>query len=238
VGTAKNRLRHNVFDLVPYLREQGIVHIVAHPFYDMNNRLHIEHFEHMLLLFDLFELNGSRDDVQNQILQQILASLTAKDIELLADKHSLEPAGERPWVKTLTAGSDDHSSLNIARAYTRVPEATGVQDFLQGLRQGRAETHSQPATARTMGHNLYAIAYQFYKSKFNLDRHVQKDALLRFVDSALTGSTAILSFSAQAEKIGGLAFSDTTRHSSTMKPTDEYTIAGTQEFCHLLIFIR
>lgn len=181
------QLRQNIFDLIPYLREQGIVHIVAHPFYDMNNRLHIEHFEHMLLLFDLFELNGSRDDVQNQILQQILASLTAKDIELLADKHSLEPAGERPWVKTLTAGSDDHSSLNIARAYTRVPEATGVQDFLQGLRQGRAETHSQPATARTMGHNLYAIAYQFYKSKFNLDRHVQKDALLRFVDSALTG---------------------------------------------------
>ncbi len=181
------QLRQNIFDLVPYLREQEIVHIVAHPFYDMNNCLHIEHFEHMLLLFDLFELNGSRDDVQNQILQQILASLTAKDIELLADKHSLEPAGERPWVKTLTAGSDDHSSLNIARAYTRVPEATGVQDFLQGLRQGRAETHSQPATARTMGHNLYAIAYQFYKSKFNLDRHVQKDALLRFVDSALTG---------------------------------------------------
>ena len=183
------QLRQNVFDLVPYLRDQGIVHIVAHPFYDMNNRLHIQHFEQMLLLFDLFELNGSRDEVQNQILGQILAALTKKDIELLADKHGLQPVGERPWVKTLTAGSDDHSSLNIARAYTRVPGAVGIQDFLQGLRQGRAESHSQPASARTMGHNLYAIAYQFYKAKFNLDRFVQKDELLRFVDCALTGRT-------------------------------------------------
>ncbi|MBS3778952.1 MAG: glycosyltransferase [Desulfovermiculus sp.] len=182
-------LRQNIFDLVPYLRDQGIVHIVAHPFYDMNNRLHIEHFEQMLLLFELFELNGSRDKVQNHILEQILAALTAKDIELLADKHDLQPGDERPWIKTLTAGSDDHSSLNIARAYTRVPGAAGVQGFLQGLRQGRAEPHSQPASARTMGHNLYAIAYQFYKAKFNLDRFVQKDELLQFVDCALTGNT-------------------------------------------------
>ncbi len=182
-------LRQNIFDLVSYLRDQGIVYIVAHPFYDMNNRLHIEHFEQMLLLFDLFELNGSRDKVQNHILKQILAALTANDIELLADKHSLQPAGEKPWVKTLTAGSDDHSSLNIARAYTQVPGAVEIQDFMQGLRQGRAEPHSQPASARTMGHNLYAIAYQFYKDKFNLDRYVQKDELLQFVDCALTGRT-------------------------------------------------
>ncbi len=180
-------LRQNIFDLVPYLRDQGIVHIVAHPFFDMNNRLSVEHFEQMLLLFDLFELNGSRDEFQNLILEQILKALSAKDIELLADKHGLEPGSERPWIKALTAGSDDHSSLNIARAYTRVPGAVGIQDFLQGLRQGRAEPHSQPVSARTMGHNLYAIAYQFYKAKFNLERFVQKDELLQFVDCALTG---------------------------------------------------
>ncbi|MBS3778956.1 MAG: hypothetical protein KGY41_01030 [Desulfovermiculus sp.] len=31
------------------------MHIVAHPFYDMNNRLHIDHFEQMLLLFELLQ---------------------------------------------------------------------------------------------------------------------------------------------------------------------------------------
>ena len=182
-------LRQNVHELVPYLREQGIVHIIAHPFYDMNNRLRMEHVEQMLVLFNLFELNGSRDEVQNRILTQILAALTREDIELMAVKHSLEPMGERPWIKALTAGSDDHSSLNIARAYTRVPGATGVESFMQGLENKITHIHNQPATAKTMGHNLYAIAYQFYKSKFNLDRYVQKDGLLRFVDCALTRNT-------------------------------------------------
>ncbi|MFO7803314.1 MAG: glycosyltransferase [Desulfovermiculus sp.] len=182
-------LRRDVHDLVPYLRDHGIVHIMAHPFYDMNNRLRIEHVEQMLVLFNLFELNGSRDEVQNRILNQILADLSREDIELLAVKHGLEPEGERPWIKTLTAGSDDHSSLNIARAYTRIPGATGVESFMQGLQKGNTKIHNQPATAKTMGHNLYAIAYQFYKSKFNLDRHVHKDGLLRFVDCALTRNT-------------------------------------------------
>jgi glycosyltransferase involved in cell wall biosynthesis len=180
-------LRRNVHDLIPYLRGQGIVHIIAHPFYDMNNCLRPEHVEQMLVLFNIFELNGSRDEVQNRILRCILGALSREDIELLADRHGLEPWGEHPWVKTMTAGSDDHSCLNIARAYTRVPGSTGVEDFVQGVREGATQIHSQPATARTMGHNLYAIAYQFYKSRFNLDRYVQKDGLLRFVDSALTG---------------------------------------------------
>ncbi len=182
-------LRRNVHDLISYLRNQDIAHIIAHPFYDMDNRLRIEHMEQMLVLSNIFELNGSRDEVQNRILRQVLDALTPEDIEILADRYDLEPWGKRPWIKTLTAGSDDHSSLNIARAYTRVPGATGIADFIQGLKDGTTQTHSQPATARTMGHNLYAIAYQFYKSRFNLDRYAHKDGFLRFVDCALTGKT-------------------------------------------------
>ncbi|MGM0646691.1 MAG: glycosyltransferase, partial [Thermodesulfobacteriota bacterium] len=182
-------LRGNVRELVPYLRSQGIVHSIAHPFYDMNHRLGLEHLEQMLVLFNLFEVNGSRDAVQNSLLRRILDGLRPEDIAFFADKHDLEPAGDEPWRKALTAGSDDHSSLNIARAHTRVSGATGTMDFLQGLQTGNTEIHIQPATARTMGHNLYAIAYQFYKSRFNLDRYVHKDSLLRFVDSGLTGHT-------------------------------------------------
>jgi len=182
-------LRGNVRELVPYLRSQGIVHGIAHPFYDMNNRLGLEHLEQMLVLFNLFEINGSRDAVQNSLLRRILDGLRPEDIAFLADKHDLEPAGERPWRKMLSAGSDDHSSLNIARAHTRVPGAKDVPSFLAGLEAGNTEIQHQPASPRTMGHNLYAIAYQFYKFRFNLDRYVHKDSLLRFVDNALTGNT-------------------------------------------------
>jgi glycosyltransferase involved in cell wall biosynthesis len=40
-----------------------------------------------------------------------------------------------------------------------------------------------------MAQTIYSVAYQFYKTKFHLDRFVSKDLLLRFADRALTPST-------------------------------------------------
>ena len=183
-------LREDIYSLVPYLREEGIIHILAHPFFDMNHRLSLEHFEKSLLLFELFELNGARDSFQNQTIKQILKSLSYEDIDYLANKHNLEPVGKTPWIKGITGGSDDHSSLNIARVYTEIAEADGLQDYLQRLQKGQGQVQGHSSTAKTLAHNLYSIAYQFYKSKFNFESYVQKDELLRFVDSALTGKAA------------------------------------------------
>ncbi|MFP4031139.1 MAG: PHP domain-containing protein, partial [Desulfococcaceae bacterium] len=55
------KLRKNVFELVPWLRDQGILHILAHPLYAVNDRLTLDHFEQALLLFKCFELNGARN---------------------------------------------------------------------------------------------------------------------------------------------------------------------------------
>jgi len=180
------KIRQNVYDLTGYLNRSGIHHILAHPFYDMNHRLTIEHFEKLLLLFENFELNGSRDGYQNQVLAAIIKGITRHDIELLADKHHITPFGKNPWQKHLTGGSDDHSALNIARMHTFVPGAGSLTEFFDGLKNGRAEVQGKAATPKTMAHNLYGIAYQFYKSKFNLDRYVHKDMLFRFVDCSLT----------------------------------------------------
>ena len=182
-----SRVRENVYDLVNLLNEQRIMHVLAHPFYSMNDRLTPEHFERMLLLFTRFELNGARNDDQNQALKSIVTSLTPDIIDHLANKHNLEPVGEEPWIKGLTAGSDDHSSLNIARSSTFVPGARTREDFFQGLWDRISEPQGTPASPKTMAHNLYGIAYQFYKSKFQLDRYVHKNALLRFIDAVLTG---------------------------------------------------
>ena len=181
-----SKLRKNVYDLVGYLNKSKIVHILAHPFYDMNHKLTLDYFEKLLLMFKNFELNGSRDDYQNQVLAAIINGITPHDIELLADKHNMAPHGDNPWQKNLTGGSDDHSSLNIARMHTYVPKATSLTEFFDGLENGRAEVQGKAATPKTMAHNLYGIAYQFYKSKFNLDRYVHKDMLFRFADFALT----------------------------------------------------
>ena len=42
-------VRESVYDLTTYLRTEGIVHVLAHPLYAVNDRLTPEHFEQALL---------------------------------------------------------------------------------------------------------------------------------------------------------------------------------------------
>ncbi len=179
------KIRENVFDLVTYLREQNIVHVLAHPLFAVNERLTVENFEKALLMFNVLELNGTRDELQNTALKTIAGNLTPQKILQLADKHSIEPYGDRPWVKHLTGGSDDHSGLNIARVYTEIMEAENLQEMLTAVSEGRTLIQGSPATPHTMAHNLYGIAYQFYKSQFNIDDFKRSADCFQFIDNAL-----------------------------------------------------
>ena len=179
------KVRENIHELVAYLNANRIVHALAHPLFAVNDRLTIDHFEQLLLLFRIFELNGARHEAQNRHLQQILSLLTAADIEGLGDKHGIVPPFEQPWRKYLTGGSDDHSSLTIARQYTEIEGVDNPTSFLKALESDGVRIVGQPSTAKTMAHNLYGIAYQFYRNKFNLERHVNKDIFLRFLDRFL-----------------------------------------------------
>lgn len=181
-----SRIRKNVYELVDYLKQNNIFHVIAHPLFDLNHKLTFDHFEKMLLLFKNIELNGARNGYQNSVLKKIVHNLTPDTMNELAIKHNLNPVGDKPWIKNLTSGSDDHSSLNIARSWTFVPDATTKQEFFQGILENRAEVKGHDATPLTMAHNIYSIIYQFYKSKFNFEKYVNKDFLLRCVDSMLT----------------------------------------------------
>lgn len=179
------KVRDNVFDLVPYLREQKIVHVLAHPLFAVNERLTPEHFEQALLLFNILELNGTRDETQNNALRSIVESLSPSVIDRLAEKHSIEPYGKAPWVKHLVGGSDDHSGINIARVFTWISGAKDINDMLDALEHGRTMVMGKPATPKTMAHNLYGIAYQFYKSHFNLKTFQRSAECFDFIDNAL-----------------------------------------------------
>ncbi len=145
------RLRENIYDLVDYLAVSGIPHACAHAMYSLNERLTLDHMERLLLLFRVFELNGSRDDFQNGILRAIAQGLTPADMDAMADRQDMVPRMERPWVKHLMAGSDDHSSLNIARSHTVIEGVSGVghgrvRDALRGVMEGRGTPHGSAAT--------------------------------------------------------------------------------------------
>ena len=181
-----SHIRENIFDLIEYLNKEKIFHAVAHAMYSPNDRLTFEHFEELLLLFKNFEMNGSRDALQNNILQKILQSLHKEDIDILADKHNLEPYDSTPWVKNLLGGSDDHSSLHIASTHTEVASAPSLHEFFLGISAGKARVHFEESSPRRLSQTIYSIAYQYYKTKLNLDRYVNKDLMLRFIERALT----------------------------------------------------
>ncbi len=66
--------RSNVYELVNYLREAGIVHVLAHPMYGMPGPLDRDQVEKRLVLFGLWEfINGSRPAEQNRLAREIAA---------------------------------------------------------------------------------------------------------------------------------------------------------------------
>jgi hypothetical protein len=179
------KARTNLYDLIDYLRTSDILFALAHPLYAVNDRLTVDHFEKLLLLFKVFELNGDSHPGANRCIEEILSRLTREQIDRLADRHNIVPPWPEPWIKHLIGGSDDHSSLSIAANYTRVPEAASVAEFLDGIGKGRAETVHRPSSPLHLAHNLYSIAYQFYRHKLDLGRQVPHDFLLRYVDQSL-----------------------------------------------------
>ena len=172
--------------LTAYLHQEKINHSLAHPLYSVNEKLTIDHFEEFILLFKNFELNGSRGKEQNHILQMVLNALTPQDIQILSEKHGLEPKFAEPWKKNLTGGSDDHSALTVAHQYTEVIGAKDLQEFFSGLNLQQAGVVGNSSTPQALAHNIYSIAYQFYNYRFNFNYHLQRDLFLKFLHRCLS----------------------------------------------------
>jgi len=179
------KVRENVFDFVGYLRDQNLFHVCAHPLFWVNDKLTLEHVEQIALLFKNWEVNGDVCPQMNDAVRHVIDGLKRADIERLAHKHGIEPPAPRMWDKNITAGSDDHSSLNLGRAYTEVYEARTLPEFRAGVENGLARTRCRPATPQMLARNYYGIAYQFYRNKLGLERSVKKDVFLRFMDRSL-----------------------------------------------------
>jgi glycosyltransferase involved in cell wall biosynthesis/predicted metal-dependent phosphoesterase TrpH len=179
------KYRQNIFDLTAYLKQAGIFNIIAHPLYAVNDRLTVAHFERLLLLFRNFELNGARNSRENETLSAIVKRLTPDHIDRLANTHDMAPLYADAHQKRLFGGSDDHSSLNIARTYTRFFAEGHADRSLAALANAGTQIHAVAPTPQTMAHNLYSIAWQFFDHRFDLRRYAGKDALIRFLDGSL-----------------------------------------------------
>jgi glycosyltransferase involved in cell wall biosynthesis/predicted metal-dependent phosphoesterase TrpH len=138
------RLQHNVFDMAQYLKEERIVHALAHPFFAPRDAMSARHLWELFNLFDTFEISGAKDAYVNDRLKKVLDAL-------------------RPGHK-LTGGSDDHSSLNIGRMYTEVPGAKNVQEFFEGVTAGRSEPKGESANPLFMAWTFCSLGWQWLKA--------------------------------------------------------------------------
>jgi hypothetical protein len=177
------RLRRHIYDLTAYLRREGIVHFLAHPLYNVNPAFSLEHVEKLLLLFEVFEVcNGGKGRNYNALARSLVERLTPELLDRLANKHGLEPAGEEPWRKGFVGGSDDHGGLFIAGTCTAVQGGATVERFLQGVaaRQGRPE--GRDGGSLTLAHNMYSVAYRFYRDRLLPKGSASRDLLTLALD--------------------------------------------------------
>jgi hypothetical protein len=198
------RLRTNIVELRDYLHAEGIVHACAHPLYSVNDRLTLEHFERLLVLFNVFEtMNGGRNRRGNDLVASVLAGLTPEDLERMADRHNLAPVGHEPWRKGTTGGSDDHSGVFIAKGFTECPEAATPSEFLQHVAARRSRPGGLDGTPLSFAHSLYSIGYQYYSDKFLARTSGAATVIRRTVEDLFGESASPVRFRERVTSIAG-----------------------------------
>jgi predicted metal-dependent phosphoesterase TrpH len=162
--------RASVHDLVACLREAGVAHYLAHPLFDMTGRLTPETVERMLLLFNVLEgRNGARTSRCNGLLRAIVAALTPEQLWAMAERHGIEPYGETPWRKGLTGGSDDHSGLFSASAYTVAGGDGTAEGFVRAVAAEDCDHGGADGDARLLAHSIYAASFWRIREILRLD---------------------------------------------------------------------
>ncbi|MCX6363470.1 MAG: glycosyltransferase [Actinobacteria bacterium] len=176
------RARASIHDLVACLREAGVVHYLAHPLFDMTGSLTADTVERMLLLFNVLEgRNGARVNRCNGLLRDIVATLTPEKIADMAARQGIEPYGETPWRKALVGGSDDHSSLFVAGAYTVAPGDGTAQGLLAAVARGDCEPVGADGDARLLAHSIYTPAFWKLREILRLDEPVPRQGPLKLI---------------------------------------------------------
>jgi glycosyltransferase involved in cell wall biosynthesis len=176
-----DRLRPNVYEMVAYLDAvicdeasnadgRRIAYFMTHPLMSTQNRpygregaLSLWHIERAMLMFNCLEIrNGTRAKSANSLTARLLASLDAKRIEELAEKHGLAPKGEMPWRKAVVGGSDDHSGINPGRTWTEFIhrcEPPVANDVVDSIRRRTTRTGGMHGGPVTLAHALVKLLY-------------------------------------------------------------------------------
>jgi hypothetical protein len=154
--------RGNIYELVDYLREAGLVHVLAHPIYGMPKPVTRKQVEKRLVLFGLWEfINGSRPAGQNRLAREISTRTDGSDMRLLAARHGLPSPPHRRI--SGTGGSDDHGGVHGGATYTVVPEVGSPEEYLEALSAGESRSAGKDGSVEKLIHTGFKIAGEAIK---------------------------------------------------------------------------
>lgn len=138
------RLRHDVLELLPYLKREQLYTSLNHVASGINGPITAAHVASLLPWVDALETtNGSRLPAQN---------LTAECIAQAARKPGI-------------AGSDAHTRRGIARTWTEVPGARTREEFMEGLWDGRCVIGGRQGNYFTLAEDMLHFAVSFYAER-------------------------------------------------------------------------
>jgi glycosyltransferase involved in cell wall biosynthesis len=162
------RLKRNLYEFRDYARSEGIVHVVAHPLFRVNDRLTLDHLEKILVLFRLFEgVNGTRDPRATALFDAVLGATSPDLLAGLAERHrlalDLDPE-EEPRYAT-TGGSDDHGGIYVATTWTETVLADSPQEFLAQVGSGRCRPGGEAGSSLKLARSFQTLAHDYYRAK-------------------------------------------------------------------------
>lgn len=138
------RLRHDVRELMPYLRQERIFSVLNHVASRINGRITAPHIAALMPWVNGIEvINGSRLPSQN------------RTAACLADACG----------KVGVAGSDSHTRRGIGRTWVEAPGARTREEFLAALHAGRVTVGGRQGHYFTMASDMLRLAAGFYQER-------------------------------------------------------------------------
>jgi len=175
------RLRYNIYELVTYLRQEDILHSLAHPFSPVNQRLSPEVLKKSLLLFDTVELiNGQKDPGHELFVRDVLQKVDASMLEQWSNQYAIDVEPNRIW--RVTGGSDDHSGVTMARSYAQFEGPATFEGLRAAVRGNQVEIAGFEKTCTSYAHTAYVGTVNFFKHSHRKGKSQTYMRLLELVE--------------------------------------------------------
>jgi predicted metal-dependent phosphoesterase TrpH len=147
-------LRGSVFEAAAYLRAEGVLYALNHPFFFFKGQIPLaEYLGALLPLFQAYEVrNGTMLEAHNLLADAVISGRTGSTL----------PAAR-------IGGSDSHTLSGVGTTYTEAA-GTGKEDFLQNLRAGLGRVGGRHGGILREAREIYGVVARYWLSLLGAGR--------------------------------------------------------------------